>query len=242
MCHSILEEMNKVRACEQERKVTIPKPNYLFVQKYGRSPEDEMPEIAKNFGNGNWFSFYPERKKDGVSVTNYFIGELEKYAELATAYQGHILVELTGEEEPKDLFEFLSYIKQKGKQFQCIFTTRMLERAEEIKHCLDQHFFVREIGGKAYDSLEQCEIFLRVLREYGFCVEQITGEIENLFDDIKWEETDMVQNCIENTARNIAYNKMLAQEAPLNVAIEEVKDAMREWKKEPETERRIGFV
>jgi hypothetical protein len=82
---------------------------------------------------------------------------------LGKAFQGYIPVELTGEEEAKELFELLSYIKQNAKQFQCRFTTRMLDRAEEIKNCLEEHFFVRKIEGKEYENSEQSTVFLRVL-------------------------------------------------------------------------------
>jgi len=242
MCHSILEELKKVKKCEEERKVTLPKPNYFFVQKYGRNPEAELPEIAKTFGNGTWFVFSTEQKKKDVAIGNLFVMEKQKHVEMGKAFQGHVLVELTGEEEPKELHDLLSYIKQEEKQFQCLFTTRALDRAEEIKNCLEQHFFVREIDGKEYECAEQSAIFLRVLTEHGFDIDGLAKESERLFSDVKWEETDMVQNRIENLARNIAYNKMLEPEEVLEVSSREVEDALKEWKKGPEPVRRIGFV
>ena len=242
MCYSVLEELNKVKVCEQERNIKLPKPYYQFVQKFGRSPEAELPEIAKSFGNGSWFSFFAEIRKKDVTMVNRFIMELEKHAEIGKAFQGHVLVELTGEEDPKELFELLSYIKQNAKQFQCIFTTRMLERAEEIKTCLEQHFFVRKIEGKEYEKAEQSTIFLRVLLEHGFDIDQLTNTLETLFSDVRWEEKDMVQSRIENLARNIAYNKMLEAENTLKVSPEEIEEAMKEWKKASETGHRIGFV
>ncbi|MBQ7863625.1 MAG: hypothetical protein IJ353_04050 [Lachnospiraceae bacterium] len=242
MCCSILEELNKVKACEQERNVKLPKPYYLFVQNYGRNPETELTEIAKSFGNGKWFSFLAESQKQNVTILNRFLIESEKHAEIGKSFQGHALIELTGNEEPKELSELLNYINQNARQFQCIFTTRMLEGAEEIKNCLEQHFFVREISGKEYEAEEQSTIFLRVLVEYGFEVDQLTEVLGTMFSEIQWEETDMVQSRIENLARNIAYNKMLEPEAALSVTADEVKDALRELKKEPEVTRRIGFV
>ena len=175
-------------------------------------------------------------------MVNRFIMESEKYADLGKAFQGYVLVELTGEEEEKELYELLSYIKQNEKQFRCIFTTKMLDRAEEINKCLEQHFFVRKIEGKEYANTEQSTIFLRVLMEHGFDIDQLTNTLEALFSDVTWEENDMVQSRIENLARNIAYNKMLTPEAELKISPKEVEEAMKEWKKEPETTRRIGFV
>lgn len=242
MCYSILEELNKVKACEQEKNVKLPKPYYLFVQKFGRSPEAELPEISETFGNGKWFSFLAESKKKDITIRNRFIMELEKHAEIGKTFQGHVLVELTGDEEPKELFELLSYIKQNVKQFQCIFTTRMLERAEEIKECLEQHFFVRKIEGKEYENAEQSTVFLRVLIEYGFDIDRLVNKLETVFSEVHWEETDMVQCRIENLARNIVYNKMLETEAVLEISADEVEKAMRVWKKKPEVTRRIGFV
>lgn len=242
MCYSVLEELKQVRECEQERKVIIPKPYYLFVQRYGRSPEPELPEIAKTFGNGKWFSFFAELKKKDVTMVNRFIMEMDKNAELGKAFQGYALVELTGEEDEKELFELLSYIKQSSKQLHCIFTTRMLDKADEIKKCLEQHFFVRCIEGKRYDSAEQSAIFLQVLQEHGFKTENLTEQLETLFSDVYWEEKEPVQSRIENLAQNIIYNKMLQPGAALEVALEEVEDAVKEWKKESEPIRRIGFV
>lgn len=242
MCCSILEEMNQVKNCEQERNITLPKPNYLFIQKYGRSPETELPEIAKAFGNGSWFSFFPEIKKKDVTMVHRFIMESEKYADLGKVFQGFVLVELTGEEEEKELYELLSYIKQNEKQFRCIFTTRMLDRAEEIQNCLEQHFFVRKMEGKEYESSELGTMFLRVLVEHGFDIDGLANEAEALFSDMHWEETDMVQCRMENLAHNLAYNKILKTGADLKVTAKEVEEAIRTCKKEPEVTRRIGFV
>ena len=75
MCYSVLEELMQVRECEASRNRKLPRPYYLFVQKYGRSMEAEMPEIARLLGNGRWFLFSTEGKKKDVSMTSRFLVE-----------------------------------------------------------------------------------------------------------------------------------------------------------------------
>lgn len=241
MCYSVLEELMQVRECEASRNRKLPRPYYLFVQKYGRSMEAEMPEIARFLGNGRWFLFSTEGKKKDVSMTSRFLVEQEKHAEIGRPFQGCVLVELTGEEESKELFEFLNYIKQKTQQFCCVFSTRALENADEIKEHLEQHFFVRRIDGKGYGEREQRELFLKVLSGYGFAVDNLEEAVEHLFSEVLWQEEDMVQSRIENMAQNLVYEKMMQAETALEVSLEEVKKAAEGLKRMPEI-RCIGFA
>ena len=243
MCYGVLEEINQVKKCEKSRQQKLPQPHYLFVQKYGRNLEAEMPEIAGKLGNGTWFSFCTEGKKKDVSITNRFLVEQEKHSELGKKFGGCALVELTGNEEPKELFEFLSYIRQQESGFGCVFTTRTLECVNDIRESLEQHFFVRVIDGEKYDSTEQAGLFCKVLKSFGFSVDN-TGDhaVEKVFSDVSWEETDMVRNKIENLARNMVYEKLMLPDAEQMVSMEEIKAAVSGLKKETEKVRRIGFV
>lgn len=243
MCYSVLSEINQVKRCEEDRKCRLPRPYYLFVQRYGRSVEQEMPEIARLLGDGTWFFFSTEGKKKDVSITSRFLVEQEKYAGIGKMFQGCVLVELSGQEEPKELFEFLSYIQQKTQQFCCVFSTCAMDCAEKILDTLEQHFFVRMVEGEKFNSAEQKELFLGVLREFGFApVERLEREVEQLFLDVYWEETDMVQNKIENLARNIVYEKLLGPETEQVITPEEVREAAAGLRRETEKMRRIGFV
>ena len=152
-------------------------------------------------------------------------------------------MELTGSEEPKELFEFLTYIRQQEAAFGCVFTTRTLECVDDILESLEQHFFVRVIDGEKYDSAEQAKLFLNVLESFGFSVENNTeNSIEEAFSNVGWEETDMVRNKIENLARNMVYEKLMLPEVGQVVSMEEIKTAASGLKKETEKVRKIGFV
>lgn len=242
MCYSVLNELMQVKECEDSKKIKLPRATYFFVRKYGRSMAEEMPEIARVNGNGDWFSFLTEGKKKDVTMLGRFQLELDKRADLGKLFRGAVLVELTGEEEEKELSELLGYIKQNTRQFDCVFTTNALDKAEELKKQLEQYFFVREISGQQYDSEEQKGLFLKVLKDYGFETEHLVEEVKELFEEIQWEEADMVQNRIENLARNLVYDKMLNPEELPYVSVEEVKNLTAELKKEPEKKRQIGFV
>ena len=52
MCYGVLEEINQVKKCEESRQQKLPQPHYLFVQKYGRNLETDMPEIAGKLEKG----------------------------------------------------------------------------------------------------------------------------------------------------------------------------------------------
>ena len=243
MCYGVLEEIKQVKKCEEAKQVKLPQPYYLFVQKYGRSMEAELPEIARQLSNGTWFYFCTEGKKKDVSITSRFLVEQEKNAELGKQFRGCVLIELTGEEEPKELFEFLSYIRQQAAQFCCVFSTRALDCVESIRKSLEQHFFIRVIDGEKYDTAEQKGLFLNVLGSFGFSLEgNIAEEVETVFSGVIWEESDMVQNKIENLARNMVYEKLLNPEALQVISMEEIRTAAAGLKKGTEKVRKIGFV
>ena len=242
MCYSVLNELMQVKELEDSKKIKLPRATYFFVQKYGRSMVEEMAEIAKVIGNGSWFTFLTEGKKKDVTMLGRFLMELEKNAEIGKMFQGAVLVELTGEEEEKELSELLGYIKQNARQFGCVFTTNALDKAEEVEERLEQYFFLRRINGQQYDSEEQKGLFLQVLEEYGFETDHLGQEVKGLFSELCWNEADMVQNRIENLARNLVYDKMLNPEELPFVSVEEVKNLTAELKKEPEKKRQIGFV
>lgn len=244
MKSKVLVEMQQLFEQKTLMNINIPMPSYLFVQCYGRSIEDEMDEITESLGKKEWFIFKTDRKQKDGSVLQNFLMEQERHAALGKSFAGCVLVELSGETDEKELFEFLDYIQNQEKRLKCIYTTKNLKEVEQIKHQLEAHFFVRSIQGDCLEEEEQLELFRQTLEQYQFYLEEDAyEEAEYFFKTKEWLETDMVITTIQNIAKSIVYDKMIVgKEIEWDVSRMEVKEAIKKYTKETNPKRQIGFV
>lgn len=255
MKSNLLQELEQIIAHEDRMDVTLPIPSYLFVQKYGRSIEAEMPEIAALLGKKDWFFFRADAREE-KSILNRFLIEQECKSNIGREYEGCILLELTGEENEKELFEFLNYIEEQGHRLTCIYTTKESDDAAEIKKKLASYGFVRQIDGECFDAYEQLEIFENTIKEYQFF---ITGgariRLAEWFRKKEWLEQDAVVTQIQNMAKSVVYQKLLNQKPDLESSVEtsngkaevflgkeDIENAIREAEGKTATKRQIGFV
>ena len=145
------------------------RPESKFVQNYGRSIEAEMPQIAELLGKKDWFFFRADVSQE-KSILNRFLVEQECKSSVGREYEGCILLELTGAENEKELFEFINYIEEQKHRLTCIYTTRESEEATGIKKKLASFGFVRQIDGECFDAYEQLEVFEMTIKEYQFSI------------------------------------------------------------------------
>jgi len=244
MKNNLLQEIQQILEREEVMQISLPIPTYLYVQRYGRSIEADMKEIAELLGKEKWFSFKASHTEKDGSILRKFLIEQECQASLGKEYNGCIFVELSGEEEEEELEEFLDYIEQQKQRLSCIFMTKAMGSMEDICKQLSTDCFVRVVKGDAYDPYEQIDMFVSTLESYQFQLdEEARKEITEFFRKKKWQENDAVEMQISNMAKSIVYEKFLNIEKQNTVVTkEEVQEAISELMEEPVRKRPIGFA
>lgn len=255
MKSTLLQELEQIVSYEEQMGMTLPIPSYLFIQKYGRSIEEEMSQIVSLLGKKEWFLFRADITQE-KNILNRFLVEQECKSSVGREYEGCILVELTGAESEKELIEFLDYIESQKYRLTCIFTTKEVQEAIEMKKLLSMYGFVRQIDGECFDAYEQLEVFENTIKEYRF---SITGgariRLAEWFKKREWLEHDAVLTQIQNMAKSVVYQKLLdtnfTSEDSKNVESgksekllgrEEIEIAIEDVSEKAATKRQIGFV
>lgn len=253
MKSNLLQELEQLLVYEEQMDMALPLPSYLFVQKYGRSIEEEMSKITTLLGKKEWFVFKADESQE-KSILNRFLVEQECKSSVGREYTGCILVELTGMENEKELAEFLNYIEEKKHRLLCVYTTKAVDEATEIKKRLSQYGFVRRIDGENYDTYELLEAFEKTVKECHF---SISGgarvRLVEWFRRKDWQEQESVVTLIQNMGKAAVYQRILemSKEAGLQkedgsceriLKKEEIEDAINEFEGKETEKRQIGFV
>lgn len=221
----------------------FPIPNYLFVQKYGRTIQKELEEIAKVLGWEDSFYFKTEGAGKKEAALQRFRLEEERHAGLGRNFSGCVLIEITGTEEKEELFELLEYLEAHQQRISSLFTTKNHVNMEFISNELEQFFFLRMIDGMKYEPQEQLNLFQGQLFKYGL---MFSGEAEKVLQQFLeqkvWQESDMVEKRIQHLASHIVYTRQLMDRTGNVIEKEEMEEALQKEQGTPEKKRTIGFV
>lgn len=211
MRYEILEAMERLAEYEEMLGKTVPKPMYLFVQKYGRSMEQVLKETAEAYGKGKCFFFRKEKESQENLLLDKFLVELQKKTEIGKRFEGFVLVELTGEEGVKERAMFYEYLKEKASEISCMFTVKNEEAAEVLCKELEQHFpFARTVHEECYSPAEQKEILMAAFGQGGaILTETAEKQLEEILGKIEWNTTDHVENVLRNLANNLIYEQVM---------------------------------
>jgi len=203
-----------------------------------------IQEIAELFGQKEWFVFDATKQPNDGKLLSHFKMELDKHAGLGREYTGSILIELSGEEDEKELEELFHYIDSHKERLRCIYTMKVAEEAKMVRKHLEKYGFVRVVQGEKYDAYEQIEIFQDTLELYRFQLnEEAEHYVTEFFRKREWEETDVVKMRIENIAKELVYGSLIREEAEKNIITkEEVEEVLASLQSEPAGKRQIGFV
>lgn len=224
--------------------IDCPIPCYLFVQKYGRTIQGELLQITQTLGREKYFFFKAEGTQKEETILRRFLLEEERHAELGKKYNGCVLIELSGEESEKELYDLLDYLDRHQQRISLLFTTKEPLNSNDIRKQLEQFFFVRVIEGAKYGVQEQLTLFVDKLGSYQFELsESAMEEIKSFVEHKEWKEGDMVEKRIQNLVSDIVYNRILAKEEE-NSVIEKEDIVIALHKVTENTEKRgiIGFV
>lgn len=228
------------------RQGSLPIPNYLFIQQYGRDITADMPQIAALFGHTDWFVFSDRVQQQEGKLLSYFMMELNRHAGVGREYSGSILVELSApesEREEKELEELLSYIDGRKNYLHCMYTMREGDMADIVKKHLENYGFVRTVYAMPYSADEQIGIFWDTLKAYQFsAAAEAVKYAETFFREKEWSTSDAVKTRIENIAKEIIYCSFINEGAESSTADEEaVEQVFFSLAKEITKKRRIGF-
>jgi len=247
MKNNLLTEIQQILEMKDARKGSLPIPNYLFIQQYGRDLMEEMPQIAALFGQTEWFLFDTGAQQKEGTILSHFKLELNRHAGVGREYSGSILIDLSTpeeEKEEKELEELLSYLDSQKNRLHCVYTMRGQETVDKVKKQLENYGFVRVVYAKPYQADEQMEIFLDTLQAYQFQADAEAKRCaEAFFQEKDWETSDAVKIRIENIAKEIVYCSFVNEEVQDNIVQkEEVEKVFTALAKEMTKKRQIGFV
>ena len=240
MKNNLVSEIEQLVGRRQNSNAYIPMPTYLYVEHYGRNIEDNMKEITTLFGEKDFFIFKTSRIQKLESLVRSFQMKLEKHAALGKEFSGCVLVELSEEMEQEELPDFLEFVARQ-EDLRCLFTIK--DNSEEIQELLEQYFFVRVVEGQKYNCTEQLEILNQVFAEAEFIADIGAMKVfEKFFAKKEWQEGDMVQNRIQNIAKNLVYEKLMQEEVPEKcISQEDAENVVKKLLKESQKRTVIGF-
>lgn len=247
MNSNLLTEIQQIFEKEDARKGSLPIPNYLFIQQYGRGIVEEMPQIAALLGQTEWFTFDDEVHQKEGTILSHFKLELNRHAGVGREYSGSILIELStpeDEKEEKELEELLGYIDSQKNRLHCVYTMRGQGNVDRVKAQLENYGFVRGVYAKPYLVDEQMQIFLDTLQMYQFQVDAEAKQCaEAFFREKEWDTSDAVKTRIENIAKEIVYSSCISGGPQNNmVQKEDVERVFTSLGRESAKKRTIGFV
>lgn len=244
MKHVILEALERLKNYEELIERKVPRPTYLFVQKYGRTLEGVSKKIAQAFGKEKFLFVRKGSESKEISLTDRVSMEAQKAADLGKCFNGFVLVELTGEETVKERVALYEYIKENASSITCMFTTKTEAFGEQLVKEMEQHFsFVRMISEECYSPTEQKEILITALEQGGAALTEEAEEcVESILAEIEWKESDYVENKIRNFAHNLVYEQIMSGAESELISVDELVAGIKKLKGETAEKIRIGFA
>lgn len=242
MSNKIYREIEKINEIEGTHGVLLPKPYYLYVQKYGREIADDMDSIAKIAGKKEWFRFKVGGHVEADSIVNEFHMELKKHASVGKAYRDSVLIEFFENVREQELKEFIRVLKQEEGNYYYLFSVQKEQDEESVEALLEQYFFIRTVDAEAYTWEEQFDIFEKTIEQYDFSMTRdAAARMKNYFIEKEWHEEDAVAQKIENMAKTLVYDRLQEESSKYKIGVKQVEN-MLEQEKERQPERRmIGF-
>ncbi len=242
MQNNLVSEIQKLVEGKKLADADIPMPAYLYIQRYGRKLEKEIEEIAGLLGERQYFTFKAGRVQRENTILRSFLMELEKNALVGKEFAGCVLVELPEVEEAEELEDFLEYVSGQ-KQIKCIFTIHAKQSEEKMCQLLEQYFFVRVVAGQEYDCEEQVDLIKSVFHTYDFETDpEAIKEFEAFLAGWEWEETDMVENLVQNIARNLVYEKRMEEsDNSHSISGNDARNVIQKMQKSAMRRSSIGF-
>lgn len=242
--YGIVEEMIELEYLTETEQRKIPIPKFFYIQKYGRTLEEQMKEILPRIRKKNWFLF----KTDGVfregNLFQNLALELEKHASIGKDYRECVVIEFTEDVLHKEGFtELLEFLAYQQNEFEFIFTMKKAKNTATIQERLEQYFFVRKIEAVSYTPEEQIGIIKEICAEYEVTLGPSSEEIlRKGLENMEWKEADSVRRRLENGVYRVIYEHALtATTSELQNAAEVAYQILGNIEKKKVNKHAIGF-
>lgn len=211
----MINEIRKMRLLEEKRGIKLPIPNFFFVERFGRSAQEQMDGLLNEVGKKEWFLFKTDIKNREEGLIGSFLIELEKYAKLGKAYDECVLIEFTEEMYGKDeIEEFVAYLKSLEDKIYFVFTTKQTKNTAFIQKCMEQYFFIRLMEAKEYTITEQMEEIIIICSKYRYELkEEAQDYIRIQLEKREWKDDEQVLCRLRNVVCNFVYEQALENES-----------------------------
>lgn len=242
MNHTIWDDIKSIKQLEKRIGKKLPKPLFLFVENYGRTLDNMLDELAKEFGKSDAFVFHVGKYAEN-KPKQYLECEMKKRAKLGKAYNGCVLVKLSGGMDVVELYELVQFVLEQREELVALFSVNSMRMAQRVERVLEAYVYVRVVEGEPFSKEEQLGILEEQWNEFGITL--LPHEKEKICEVLSahsWDESDNVRTKLNNLAMKIAYEKIFSGNTKTDNSIEssfelELNSAEKEPKK-----RQIGFV
>lgn len=204
---SIADEIRKMKDFSY-----LPMPTYLYIEKYGKGIENDMPQICQSLGCKDWVIFPVGSSLYRDNPICGLLREIEKKQEIGREFSGCICIEFgEGLEDTNALNDFLTFIKRYEEKYHYIFTLKNPESAEYVEELLRQLFYIRRVDADGYDMQEihSCLQSIFAQNHMETDEESILFLEENI-SRMNWKEKDQVANMITGVIQNRICDKFFA--------------------------------
>ena len=83
----IIDELKRINAIRCIEGMKIPIPRFCFIQRYGRTLEEQMPNILSYVNKKEWFLFQVRESYEKGDALQNLIIELKKRAKVGKEYE-----------------------------------------------------------------------------------------------------------------------------------------------------------
>lgn len=238
----MIKEITGIRELESKAGINVPMPKFIYIEKYGRRPEEQMQEILSAFGKKEWFLYQTDIRFHEGGILENFIVELKKRAKIGKAYEEYVLIELSDMIHMDEEFKgFLAYLKTQEPGMNFMFVMKQSRNTVQIQQCIEQYFFVKTIYAEKYSVEEQLESIRGICNRYRF---EISEEAERIFFDSlekkEWEAEENVICILNNKVCGMIYDAAVSNLENKQIITGEMASRMIS-KLEKQKERKIKF-
>lgn len=241
MDKTLQKELEMIHKLETGLMKRLPKPCYLYVRAYGRNLEDDVLEIAQQFGKSDGVVFRVKQYEQGDLCWN-LENELSKQTTLGKDFEGCVLVILSDEIWERQLHKLLEFFLMREETITPVFEVPDYDYVEEIQPILEQYFYIRVVEGDVYSAEEQLNILEEQWDYFKMSLDdQERLQVLGFLNNYKWKKTDWVSKKLKNIALKLAYENLSDSKKQKTLTAQMVREALPEEKEGP-VKRMIGFA
>ena len=210
---NLLTEYITLKQKEKELGFSLPQPTYLFIEHYGRSLEEDLPQLADAFEAADYFCFSSDELTTDSKPYMSFFSTLQKHAPTGQTFQGCILISLSERMQAEDFNAIIALIKNSDGIIP-IFTQKSGADIRHLLPALRNNFFLRTVEGEPYQTDELFRIVEAELLRYRLPAlsDEATALLSEALGTSNWQPSDDVRHTLKTIIQNLSYDKLIHHE------------------------------